>query len=174
VEKSEFHYYSVPYRLIGEKLDVRVTANVVEILRNGARVASHARSWVKHKHTTLKEHMPEEHQRYAEWTPTRIIEWAAKTGPWTAMVVERMLKTRQHPEQAYRSALGIFRLADRAGIGVERLENACRRAVEYGSCSYRSVRSILEKGMDRYEEPKQTDQPLLPLHDNIRGSGYYH
>lgn len=167
------HYYSVPCRWVHETVEVRMTTNTIEIFYKGTRVASHVRSLERYKHTTVKDHMPPSHQYHTQWTPTRIVDWASKTGPWTSKVVETMLSSRQHPEQAYRSALGLLRLGQRAEVGAQRLENACRRAVEYRSCSYKSVRSILEKGMDRYVVQVQTELHLPALHENIRGSQYY-
>lgn len=166
------HYYSVPCRLIHETVEARITVNTIEIFYKGSRVAGHVRSEERYKHTTVKDHMPSSHQHYAQWTPSRMIEWAGKTGPQTSKLVEKLLESRQHPEQAYRSALGILRLGNRSEVGGQRLENACRRALEYRSYSYKSVRSILEKGMDRYEESTQMELP--PIHENIRGSEYYH
>lgn len=167
------HYYSVPCQWIHEPMDVRLTANIIEIFHKGNRITSHVRSYERYKYTTVKDHMPSSHQYYAQWTPSRIIEWAGKTGPQTSKLVENLLESRQHPEQAYRSALGILRLGNRSEIGAQRLENACRRALEYRSCSYKSVRSILEKGMDQYEAEVQTAVSLPVRHENIRGSQYY-
>ena len=100
------HYYSVPYELKGKKLEVRLTAHTVEAFLKGQRVASHVRSFVPHHHTTLKEHMPPAHQHYSEWTPSRFIRWAEKIGPHTARLVQKIIESRAHPEQAYRSCLG--------------------------------------------------------------------
>lgn len=166
------HYYSVPFRLVGEKLDVRLTATTVEALHKGDRVAAHARSYVHHAHTTLAEHMPPEHRRYAEWTPSRMLSWTAKKGPSTGQVAERILKAKKFPEQGYRAVLGILRLG--RSYGDERLEAACTRALRFDACSYRSVQAILVQGLDRQpvDEP-EASQATLPLHENIRGGGCY-
>lgn len=167
------HYYSVPFQLAGQTVDVKLTAHAVEVLSGGKRTASHARSFEKFKPTTNKEHMPEDHQRYAEWTPSRIINWAGKTGPKTAELVQRILQSKDHPEQGYRSSLGIIRLEH--SFGPKRLEAACQRALAFKSYSYKRVRMILERGLDRL--PLQADgdlgQPQLPFHENIRGSAYF-
>jgi transposase len=131
------HYYSVPYALIKQQLDVRLSAHVVEIFHKGTRVASHQRSPQKGRHTTVAAHMPQAHRHYAEWTPQRRIRWAAKTGAATAQVVETILTSRPHPQQGFRSCLGIMRLGKRYGAG--RLEAACRRAICIGACSYKSI-----------------------------------
>jgi transposase len=170
---ADKHNYSVPYRLARQQVDVRLSAATVEIFRNSARVASHPRSHVRHGHTTDPAHMPESHRRYAQWTPQRITGWAAKTGPSTAALVEAILASRPHPEQGYRAALGIIRLAGRYGDG--RAEAACARALSLRSYSYRSVESILRTGLDR--QPLPGDAPELPphpAHANVRGPGYYH
>jgi len=165
------HYYSVPYQLKGEKLQVRLTAHTVEALRKGQRVASHVRSFVPHQHTTLKEHMPPAHRKYSDWSPSRFLRWAQKTGPHTARLVQAIIDSRTHPEQAYRLCLGILRLEKH--YPKERLENAAARALRFSNLSLKALRKILENGLDRLEE-KDSSSALLPLHDNIRGGQYYH
>jgi transposase len=164
------HYYSVPYQLIHQVLEARSTAKTVELFHQGKRVAAHVRSYRPGKFTTLEEHRPKSHQRYLEWTPSRLVDWARKTGPQCAKVVEQILQSKPHPEQGFRSCLGIIRLGK--GVGAERLEAACARALRFGTCSYRSIKSILETGLD-----KQDPQPELPLqspaHENVRGQVYY-
>ena len=143
----DYHFYSVPYHLVHQKLEVRSTANTVEFFHQGKRVAAHVRGYLPGKFTTLEEHRPKSHQRYLDWTPGRLIEWARKTGPQCAKLVEQILKDRPHPEMGFRSCLGIIRLGK--GVGPERLEAACARALRFGTCSYQSIKSILEKGLDR-------------------------
>lgn len=166
------HFYSVPYKLIHDKLDVRLTAHTVEAFQKSERVAAHVRSFVAYHHTTLKEHMPPDHQNYLEWTPSRIIDWAKKTGPATAELVQKIIDSRTYPEQAYRSCLGILRLEKY--YPKERLENAAARAVQFGTLSFKSLRKILNAGLDRLDEKQQGSNSALPAHDNIRGSHYYH
>jgi transposase len=168
------HYYSVPYALIKEPLDIRLTATTVECLHKGQRVASHVRSSERGRHTTVAEHMPKSHRAYAEWTPQRLVSWAAKTGPATAALAEAILASRAHPQQGYRSVLGLIRLAK--SYSPERLEAACARALATNACQYKSVASILKTGLDRQPlpEPRTSQRPLLPDHDNIRGATYYH
>jgi transposase len=169
--EADHHYYSVPYRLVGEVLDVRLSQSTVEVFRRGKRVASHVRSFVRWHHSTDPAHMPESHRRYAEWSPGRIIAWAEKTGPSTAELAEQIMARRPHPEQGFRSCLGIVRLAKRYGDA--RLEAACTRALAVRSYSYRSVESILSNGLDN--KPLPASQPLRahPRHDNVRGPDYY-
>jgi len=166
------HYYSVPFRLVREKLHVRLTAHTVEAFQKGQRVVAHIRSFLPYRHTTLKEHMPAAHQNYLEWTPSRIVSWAQKTGPATAVLVQKIIDSRAHPEQAYRSCLGILRLEKH--YSGQRLENACLRALKFSVLSFKALRNILENGLDRLEEKQDGSQPALPDHENIRGSGYYH
>jgi transposase len=166
------HYYSVPYQLKSEKLQVRLSAYTVEAFRKGQRVASHIRSFVPHQHTTLKEHMPPAHRKYSEWSPDRFIRWAEKTGPHTARLVKTIIESRAHPEQGYRSCLGILRLDKH--YPKERLENAAARALRYSNLSLRALRKILENGLDRLEEKDSGPTAVLPAHDNIRGGQYYH
>jgi len=166
------HYYSVPFRLVRDKLDVRLTAHTVEAFQKGQRVVCHVRSFIPHRHSTLKEHMPPAHQNYLEWTPSRIVSWAQKTGPATAELIKRIIDSRTHPEQAYRSCLGILRLEKH--YAKERLENGCLRALRFGVLSFKALRNILDNGLDRLEDSDKSAEPALPDHENIRGSGYYH
>ena len=167
------HYYSVPYQLVKHRLDARVTATVVECFHRGRRVASHRRSFVKGRHTTLPEHMPKPHREYASWTPERLVRWAEKTGVATATLVSTILASRPHPQQGFRSCLGLLRLGKE--YGPERLEAACRRAVAIQAMSYKSVRSILQNGLDHQALAPEEDSPeMKPLdHPNIRGADYY-
>jgi transposase len=166
------HYYSVPYQLVRKSLEARFTERTVECFHKGQRVASHRRSHLKGHHTTVPEHMPQSHRHYAEWTPQRLIGWAEKTGPATASVVRTVLERRAHPQQGFRSCLGIMRLGK--SFGEERLEAACRRALKLGACSYKSIDSILRQGLDRKALPEQQELELSIEHDNLRGSDYYH
>ena len=134
-------------------------------------VASHQRSPLKGRHSTVVAHMPKAHQHYAEWTPQRLILWAAKTGEATAQVVETILASRPHPQQGFRSCLGIMRLGK--SYGAERLEAACQRALTLGACSYKSLESILKHGLDRRPLPPQPGATAGPAHANIRGPHYY-
>jgi transposase len=168
------HFYSVPYPLARQKVDVRLTETTLEVLFKNRRVASHKRSYEPGGFTTLEAHMPKSHLRYLQWTPSRVIGWAGKTGPHTEKLVTRILESRPHPEQGFRSALGIVRLSQH--YTPERVEKACRRALCIGSYSYKSVKSILKNGLDQqpllFEHPPAQDPP--PLHSNIRGKHYYH
>jgi transposase len=167
----EKHYYSAPHTLLREKVWVRITARTVEIFHRGERVAAHVRSSSNRQHTTLRDHMPSSHRRYADWTPEKLRRQAAGIGPDTATLVEVILRERTHPEQGFRSCLGILRLA--RSHGRERLEAACKRALEIGARSYTSVSSILRNNLDRTRPDPAADGPAIS-HPNIRGAGYFH
>lgn len=139
----EGHYDSVPYTLVRQQLDVRLSASMVELFAQGKRIASHRRSPHQGRHSTVAAHMPRAHQHYAEWTPQRLIHWAATNGPATAQVVETILASRPHPQQGFRSCLGIMRLGK--SYSAERLEAACRRALTRGACAYKSLDAILSR-----------------------------
>jgi transposase len=166
------HYYSVPHTLIKKRIDVRLTDTTVECFYKGKRVASHICSHHKGRHSTTKEHMPKAHQKWAQWTPQRFIRWAAKIGPHTARMIERVLNSRRHPQQGFRSCLGILRLAK--DFGDARLEAACRRALVIGGTSYRSIESILKHNLDQKPLPSEPDTDTSVEHVNIRGAQYYH
>jgi len=168
--RADRHYYSVPYRLVGETVEVRLSAATVEIFFRHRRVASHVRRY-RPGYSTDPAHMPESHRRYATWTPGRIISWAEHTGPATAKLAEAIMAARPHPEQGFRSCLGIIRLGDK--YGTDRLEAACSRALAVRSFSYRSVESILRSGLDKKPLPDDGPARTHPSHDNLRGPDYY-
>jgi len=164
------HYYSVPYQLRHKQLEARYTALTVEIFHNSNRVTSHLRDDSKGKHTTIKEHMPESHRAYLEWTPTRLIKWAEKTGKSTAELIEAILDARKYPELAYRSCLGILRLGKY--YPADRIEAACRRALIIKGYSYKSVSSILKTGLDKQCLCRKIPESVI-RHNNIRGREYF-
>jgi transposase len=166
------HYYSVPYQFIGRELDVRFTESIVECFHKSKRVASHVRSFTKGRHTTVPDHMPKGHRNYAEWSPERLVRWAEETGESTAKLITAILSRHRYPQQGFRSAFGILALNKR--FDKERIEAACKRALAIGGTSSRSVRSILETGLDKKPLPEQAILPLVVTHDNIRGGNYYH
>lgn len=167
------HYYSVPHALIHETVDVRLAATTVDVFHRGTRVWLHTRSDVPGRHTTVAAHMPHAHRAHLEWSPSRLIRWGGTLGAATQALVEAILASRPHPEQGYRSCLGLLRLEKR--YGATRVEAACARALAAGARSYRHVESILKHGLDRQgvlrEEPTARS---TRLHDNVRGPAYYH
>jgi len=168
---ADDHYYSVPYRLVKEEVQVRLTITSIEIFHNGLRVASHLRSCAKHRHTTTKEHMPESHRAHAEWTPERIVRWVGAAGEATAEVAQQIMAARPHPEQGFRACMGIKRLGET--YGTDRLEAACRRALHIQSASYRSVKSILKNELDKKILPDKPVEAAPIEHENVRGADYY-
>ena len=165
------HYYSVPYQMVREQLDLRFTDRTVEIFRRGKRVAGHRRSARRGKHTTLPEHMPKAHQEYLDWTPSRLVRWAHKSGPSTARLVEQILQTKPHPQQGFRACLGLIRLSK--SYGDARLEAACHRSLALQSYSYQSVKSILKNGLDHQALLEEAVQNPVIEHGNVRGADYY-
>lgn len=161
----------MPSALVRQQLDVRLSASVVEFFAKGKRVASHRRAPHKGRHSTVTAHRPRAHQHSAEWTPQRLIPWAATSGPATAQVVETMLAARPHPPQGFRACLGIMRLG--TSYSPERLEAACRRALTLGACSDKRLESILKQGLDRQPLPPPPDVSASPPPPNIRGPQDY-
>jgi transposase len=166
----EKHYYSVPYSLIGKEVDIRATEKTVEIFYKRTRQASHRRSQAKGRYSTQNEHMPPAHQKYSDWSPERFLRWADEIGPHTAQLIAAVLDARRHPQQAYRSCLGILGLAKRYTDA--RLEAACHRALLAGIRSYKGVRNILDNQLDQLELEQPPATPL-PAHANVRGESYY-
>ena len=166
----ETHFYSVPYTLTGKEVDLRATEKAVEIFYQRRRVASHPRSTAKGRYSTHSVHMPAEHRFYSAWSPERFLRWAAEMGEQTSELISRALNTGRHPEQAYRTCLGILGLAKR--FSAERLEAAARRANAAGIRSYKGMNNILKNQLDQLPL-ETTPQPPLPAHENIRGKDYY-
>lgn len=164
-------WYSVPFSLIREEVDIRVCGAVVEIFHKGKRVASHPRCPGRRSHVTVPDHMPSAHRRYAEWTPARMLAQAAKLGPSVVAFCEAVMADRPHPEQGFRTCLGVLALA--RSYDPTRLDAACRRGLSIRARSVTSIRSILQTGLDRaFLENEEGQLPLQ--HPNIRGQGYYH
>jgi len=165
------HHYSTPYPLVGQQIEARYTATVVEILYRGKRVASHPRSSEVPGHSTDPAHRPKSHQRYLAWNPTRLLEWAATIGLFTVRFVEGLLTNHPHPEAGFRAGMGLRPLA--VEYGVARLESACTRAVRFKLYRLGHVRSILTTGLDRQPLPKLVSAAPPVEHENIRGADYY-
>jgi transposase len=167
----DHHWYSVPYQLIQQEVEVRATATTVEIFHRGVRISSHGRSYVPHVATTVNDHRPKAHQRHLEWTPSRLVDWAKTIGPATAELFDRIMASKRHPEQGYRSCLGVLRLSKE--YTGQRVEAAARRAIALHACSYQSIKSILKCNLDS-QAIESAAGPKPPLdHPNIRGSEYF-
>ena len=168
----DHHYYSVPYRYQGERVEARFSEKTVEILFDGKGIATHIRSYVPGKHTTREEHRPEKH-RDLKWTSSYMVDKGREIGPATAGVLKQIMEQRKHPELGYRACLGVLRLGKR--YSNERLEAACRRAIAMNASSYRSIKSILENSLDREPlESVKVPAAHSEVHSNVRGSAYYH
>lgn len=167
---KDSHYYSVPYQYIRKKVKLLFTSATVEVYHKYNRIALHTRNPRPYYYTTIKEHMASTHQFITEWTPQRFIDWAASIDPSVEELICRILEKKQHPEQSYKSCMGVLSFAKKAGK--ERLANACKRAIDHGIYNYRIIQKILENGLDTIvdEEPNNNE---LPEHKNIRGNNYY-
>jgi transposase len=167
----ERHYYSVPYALVHQEVDVHLTGETLEVLYRGVRVASHVRSYELGRATTLTDHMPKSHQKYVGRTPSRLIEDAQQIGPYMGQLVEAILAAKRHPEMGYRSCLGILRLAQT--YPAERMEAAARRALRARAYNFQSMDSILKNQLDRLPLPGDSPAPSAVEHENIRGADYF-
>jgi transposase len=168
------HYYSVPHSLVRQKIEARYTAATVECFFKGKRVAAHARSSLRGRHTTIAEHMPESHRKHMQWTPGRLLNWALTIGPGTRDVVKWQLENRPHPEQGYRACLGLLNLAKQ--FTEARLEAACRRALAIGAPHRKSIKSILDAKLDLHPElfaATEHTPTTPPQHGNVRGADYF-
>lgn len=166
------HFYSVPFTLVKKELYVRYDTKIIEIFHQSKRVASHIRNYRVHGYTTDPLHMPKAHQKHAEWTPERIGSWAKKMGAATSQLVEVIMASRSHPQQGFRSCVGILRLAK--SYGDNRLESACKRALHIGAHNYKSVESILKNKLDQQPLPLTSgEEPLPDSHEYIRGQNYF-
>ncbi len=167
----EHRQYSVPSELIAAKVDVRATATIVEVWRDGVRVTSHERSYgPKGTAVTKEEHRPRAHREWRGWPPERLVGWAATQGPKTAEVAEAILERGPHPESGRRACLGLIRLGERHGQA--RLEAACDRALGIHNPTYKSVEALLRSGLDKVTLPEDAESKAV-VHENIRGGEYY-
>lgn len=166
------HYYSVPYKYISRKVKVIYSKSTVEIYYCFERIALHQRIKSPFNYTTVEDHMASTHRFVSEWSPQKFIGWAEAIHPDVKLFIERILEKKQHPEQAYKSCVGVLAFVKK--VGKERLINACRRALDYGYYNYKIIQTILEKGLDDYNESMGENPQLeMPLHENIRGENYY-
>lgn len=180
--KVDDHWYSVPYRLVGEQVWVRIGERTIEVFHRDKRMAAHAKvAQAKaatasctpgiHRHTTTPDHMPASHRRYAEWTPEKLVRQAKAIGPSTSALIAIILRDKPHPEQGFRASIGILKLAK--AHGNDRLEAACDRAIAIGAGTYTSVKSILVNKLDQKQPEELRDGPAI-THSNIRGAQYFH
>jgi transposase len=169
--KCDGHYYSVPYKYIGKKVKIIYSKRSVEIYQGHERIAAHPRDYREYKYSTVREHMPSHHQFVSDWSPEKFIHWASGIGKDTEFYIRKVLDSKQHPEQGYKSCIGILQFAGK--YGKIRLNNACRRAAWYNSYNYNTIKNILAKNLDK-KEIEADNQCTLPLHENVRGASYYH
>jgi len=169
--KEDYHYYSVPFRFIGKNIKIAYSKSTVEIYNNYQRIAFHKRDYKKYFYTTIKDHMPSQHQFVMDWNSEKFINWAKNIGTDTEEFIKEIFRRKAHPEQGYKSCLGILNF--KAKVGKERLNRACKRALYYQSISYYAIKNILEKQLDKIEIPGIVHQYSIPFHENIRGNEYY-
>jgi transposase len=167
------NFYSVPYTLVQQLVEVRATPTTVEIFHKGNRIASHLRDRRRGQVVTQNEHRPKSHQAHLQWTPSRMANWARSIGPDTAQLFERILNAKPHPEMGYHSCLGIIRLAQH--YSAQRVEAAAERALLANACRYQSVKSILKNSLDTVPLSSPPPPPGSPplTHDNVRGAEYF-
>ena len=168
---TDKHYYSVPYKFIGKKVKILFSRHSVEIYYNYERIALHNRTKSPYQYTTEKEHLASTHRFVSEWTPERFISWSEGIHEDVKLYILKILDRKQHPEQAYKSCVGILSFAKK--VGNDRLIKACQRALGYGAYNYKTIQNILERELDLGDAPEETDQLKMPFHDNIRGENYY-
>ncbi len=168
---DDVHYYSVPYRYKGRKVDVFFTERAVEVYCSNVRIASHFRDRKKNGYTTERVHMPERHKWEDNWNHEKLTSMARGKGEAVATAIETVLSSRQHPEQSYKTCLGIISLAK--DFGDLRLNRACERAIYYENCTYKMIKNILSNNMDQASEKDKEPDFILPEHENIRGYQYY-
>lgn len=165
------HYYSLPYQFIGKKVKIIFSPTLVEIYYEYNLIASHKRVKSPYNYSTIEAHLASTHKFMSDWTPARFLSWAESIGHETKLLIYNILDKKQHPEQAYKSCIGVLSLAKK--VGPQRLNNACKRALAFNSYNYMAIQSILEKGLDQIDDEESSMQVKMPLHENIRGEGYY-
>jgi transposase len=166
----EGFFYSAPHALIHAEVEMRVTARMIEIFHRGQRVGLHERRYMGRRHGTDPEHMPSAHRRYAAWSPERFRRWAAQVGPNTEALIAAVLESRPHPEQGFRTCLGVLKLY--RGVDPAQVEAVSARALEIGALNCKSVAALLSR---KSSAAAKADAPAPLLdHANLRGPGYYH
>lgn len=168
--QADKHYYSVPYRFIGKKVKLMYSRHTVEIFYNYERIALHKRLKSAYQYTTDKEHLASSHRFVSDWNPEKFIAWAAGIHEDVKLYIIKILDRKQHPEQAYKSCVGVLGFAKK--VGNDRLIKACQRALGYGIYNYKTIQKILENKLDTQDE-ESNEQLEMPLHENIRGEAYY-
>lgn len=163
------HYYSVPYRFIGRKVKLMYSRHSVEVFYHYERIALHKRTKSPYNYTTDKEHLASAHRFVSDWNPEKFLSWAEHIHEDVKLYILKILERKQHPEQAYKSCVGILSFGKK--VGNERLIKACQRALGYGVYNYKTIQKILESGLEKQEEEIENLQ--MPLHENIRGEEYY-
>lgn len=169
------HYYSVPHRYCGELLDLWFNQHLVECYFQGEKIATHPYSQIQGANSTRVQHMPQNHQKHSELSKERFMRWAEEIGISTQLAVENIFKDKPHIEQAYRACLGLLSLSKK--YGAKRLEQACTYGIEKGVFSRKSILSILENNLDQATgigEAHCVQRAFSAMHENIRGSQYYH
>ena len=168
VEFKSF-FYSVPHGLIRQQVDIRATARMIEIFHRGKRIAAHQRRYGGPRFGTDPDHMPSSHRRYAEWTPDRFRRWGASIGPETEGLVTAILASRPHPEQGFRTCLGVLRLY--RDLPRERAEAVSARAVEIGGLTCKTITALIAT----HKSNRHSTEPAAVMeHANLRGPGYFH
>lgn len=164
------HYYSVPYQYIRKKVKIMYTASMVEIYYKYNRIALHERSPKPYNYTTQTEHLASAHRFVTQWSPQRFINWGASIDEHVKEFITKLLEQKQHPEQAYKSCMGVLSFAKK--VEKERLSAACKRAIDYNIYNYKIIQTILQKGLDTIDQNTE-EANKLPNHQNIRGNNYY-
>jgi transposase len=164
------HYYSVPYQFIHKKVKLLYSQSRMEVYYKYNLIAFHQRIQKPYGYTTITEHLASTHKFITEWTPQKFINWAESIGESVKEYIIKILDKKQHPEQAYKSCMGVLSLAKK--VGEDRLKNACKRAIEYNMYSYKTIQNILEKGLDQVDNDSLVED-VIPEHGNIRGKEYY-
>lgn len=167
---SDKNFYSVPYQYLRKKVKLLYTKSTVEIYYKYNRIATHPRHYKPYVYTTNPEHMASTHQFVADWSASRFLDWASGIDPSVGEFIMKIIDSKNHPEQAYKSCLGILSFEKK--VGKQRLINACKRALDYRIYSYKAIQNILENNLDRIDIESETDLEL-PHHDNIRGKNYF-
>jgi transposase len=168
--KADEHYYSVPYQYITKKVKVIYSKTTIEIYNGSKRIASHMRDYRQYRYSTIKEHLPSHHRFVSDWNADKFIKWGDDISTETGQYIREIIRRKAHPEQAYKSCIGILTLAKK--VGKTRLSNACKRGKDFNSYSYPTIKNIISKGLDR-ELTETEEEKTIPLHENIRGETYY-
>jgi transposase len=168
---TDKHYYSVPYSYLGKHVELFYTPTSVEIFHNNQRIALHRRNQHTYGYTTVHEHLPPQHRYKDNWNSEKLLSWGESIGRHVRDVVDTILSRKTHPEQGFKSCMGILNLTKK--YDHTRLDKACQKALMYEYVSYKGIENMLKNGVEENMQQELFKEYTHGIHENVRGQKYY-